>query len=151
QITGAEYFSSPAPLQALGVPVGSEVLAGMRLTLMHRSAERREDELPDVEALKKPEMLFAGCRTVNLPMYFVGPESDAVALYEQMFAHCKTVYFRCLDEFGDPIVLPAPAQCLRQVGFEREDTLFPNDHRVFEGFDLLREFFVFPRKFLGCN
>ena len=43
------------------------------------------------------------------------------------------------------------AQCLRQVGFEREDALFPNDHRVFEGFDLLREFFMFPRKFLGCN
>jgi type VI secretion system protein ImpG len=68
-----------------------------------------------------------------------------------MFAHCKAVYFRCLDEFGDPIVLPAPAQCLQQVGFEREDALFPNDHRVFEGFELLREFFVFPRKFLGCN
>jgi type VI secretion system protein ImpG len=151
QITGAEYFSSPAPLQALGVPVGSEVLAGMRLTLTHRSAERKEDEPPDIEALKKPEMLFAGCRTANLPLYFVGPESDAVALYEQMFAHCPTVYFRCLDEFGDPVVLAAPAQCLRQVGFEREDTLFPNDHRLFEGFDLLREFFVFPRKFLGCN
>jgi type VI secretion system protein ImpG len=68
-----------------------------------------------------------------------------------MFAHCKAVYFRCLDEFGDPVVLPAPAQCLQQVGFEREDGLFQNDHRVFEGFDLLREFFVFPRKFLGCN
>jgi type VI secretion system protein ImpG len=151
EITGAEYFSSPAPLQALGVPVGSEIQAGMRLTLTYRSAERREDEPSDTEALKKPETLFAGCRAVNLPIYFVGPESDAVALYEQMFAHSKTVYFRYLDEFGDPIVLAGPAQCLRQVGFEREDTLFPNDHRVFEGFDLLREFFVFPRKFLGCN
>jgi type VI secretion system protein ImpG len=151
QITSAEYFSSPAPLQALGVPAGSEVLAGMRLTLTHRSAERREDELSDSEALKTPEMLFAGCRTVDMPVYFVGPEADSVALYEQTFAHCKAVYFRCLDEFGDPVVFPAPAQCLQQVGFEREDALFPNDHRVFEGFDLLREFFVFPRKFLGCN
>ena len=44
-----------------------------------------------------------------------------------------------------------PPQCLHQVGFEREDALFPNDNRVFEGFDLLREFFMFPRKFLGCN
>jgi type VI secretion system protein ImpG len=151
QVTGAEYFSLPAPLQALGVPVGREILAGMRLTLTHRSAERREDEPSDAEALKKPELLFAGCRTANLPLYFVGSESDSVALYEQVFAHCKAVYFRCLDEFGDPIVLPAPAQCLQQVGFEREDALFPNDHRVFEGFELLREFFVFPRKFLGCN
>ncbi len=151
QITGAAYFSSPAPLQALGVPVGSEVLAGMRLTLTHRAAPRPDDEPPDHEALKKPEMLFAGCRTIDLPMYFVGSEGDSVALYEQMFAHCKGVYFRCLDEFGDPVVLPAPPQCVQQVGFEREDALFPNDHRVFEGFDLLRELFVFPRKFLGFN
>src|SRR5579883_3339707 len=46
---------------------------------------------------------------------------------------------------------PAPAQCLEQVGFEREDALFPADTRVFEGFDLLREYFAFPRKFLGLN
>jgi type VI secretion system protein ImpG len=151
EIAGAEYFASPAPLQALGAPIGRDVLAGMRLTLTHRSAQRREDEPSDVEARKKPEILFAGCRTSALPIYFVGPEADAVALYEQMFAHCKAVYFRCLDEFGDPMVFPAPAQCLEQVGFEREDALFPNDHRVFEGFDLLREYFVFPRKFLGVN
>jgi type VI secretion system protein ImpG len=151
QITGAEYFAAPAPLQALGVPVGAEVLAGMRVTLTHRSTARSEDEPPDAEALKKPEMLFAGCRTVNLPLYFTGLEADAVALYEQMFAHCRAVYFRCLDEFGDPVVFAAPPQCLQQIGFAREDSLFPGDHRVFEGFDLLREFFVFPRKFLGCD
>ncbi|HMA75464.1 MAG TPA: type VI secretion system baseplate subunit TssF [Xanthobacteraceae bacterium] len=151
QLASAEYFSSPAPLQALGVPVGGNVLAGMRLTLTHRSTERREDEPSDFDALKKPEMLFAGCRTTNLPMYFVGSEADSVALYEQIFAHCKAVYFRCLDEFGDPVVFQAQAECLQQVGFDREDALFPNDNRVFEGFDLLREFFVFPRKFLGCN
>jgi type VI secretion system protein ImpG len=151
ELAGAEYFSSPAPLQALGLSVGSEVLAGMRLTFTHRAAARPEDEPSDADALKKPEMQFAGCRTANLPLYFTGSEADSIALYEQLFAHCAGIYFRCLDEFGDPVVYPAPAQCLHQVGFEREDTLFPNDHRVFEGFDLLREFFVFPRKFLGCN
>jgi type VI secretion system protein ImpG len=151
ELVGAEYFSSPAPLQALGVSVGSEVLAGLRLTLVHRMTERAEDEPTDPETLRKPEMLFAGCRTANLPLYFVGPEGDAVALYEQLFAHCRGIYFRFLDEFGDPVVLPAPAQSLRQVGFEREDALFPNDERVFEGFDLLRDLFVFPRKFLGAD
>src|SRR6202521_4114533 len=151
ELVSAEYFSSPAPLQALGLSVGSEVLAGMRLTSTHRTAARPEDEPSDADALKKPEMQFAGCRTGNLPLYFIGSESDSIALYEQLFAHCKGIYFRCLDAFGDPVVYPAPRQCLHQVGFEREDALFPDDHRVFEGFDLLREFFVFPRKFLGCN
>jgi len=151
ELIGAEYFSSPAPLQALGLSVGNDVLAGMRLTLTHRTVARPEDEPPDAEALKKPEMLFAGCRTSSLPVYFLGSEADAVALYEQIFAHCKGVYFRCLDQFGDPVIYTAPPQSVHQVGFESEDALFPNDHRVFEGFDLLREFFAFPRKFLGCN
>lgn len=151
ELIGAEYFVSPAPLQALGVPIGTDVLAGMRLTLTHRTTLRVEDEPSDAEALKKPEMLFAGCRTAKLPLYFAGPEADAAALYEQIFAHCKGVYFRYLDSFGDPVVLRGPSHPFQQLGFESEDRLFPNDNRVFSGFDLLREYFVFPRKYLGCE
>jgi len=151
EIVGAEYFSSPAPLQALGLSAGHDVLAGLRLTITHRSTARAENEPSDADALKKPELLIAGCRATNLPVNFVGSEADSIALYEQIFAHCKGIYFRHLDDFGDPVIHPAPAQCLQQLGFEPEDALFPGDHRVFEGFDLLREFFVFPRKFLGFD
>ena len=149
ELTGAEYFSSPAGLPALGVPAGGDVLAGLRLTLTHRTTARREDEPTDAEALKTPDMLFAGCRAADLPVHLIGPEADAVALYEQLFGHCRGVWFSWLDSFGDRVTIPASPQTLRQVGFAREDALFPNDHRVFEGFDLLRDFFVFPRKFLG--
>jgi type VI secretion system protein ImpG len=151
ELVGAEYFSSPAGLQALGVPTGSEVLAGLRLTFTHRTTARPEDEPTDAEALKKPDMLFAGCRASDLPVYLTGAEADAVAIYEQLFGHCRSVHFSWLDPFGDRIAQAAPARMLEQVGFGREDALFPNDHRVFEGFDLLRDFFVFPRKFLGFN
>jgi type VI secretion system protein ImpG len=149
ELTAAEYSSSPAQLEALGLKVGADVLAGMRLTFTLRTTARVEDEPSNTEALKKPEMLFSSCRTTRLPLYLIGSEADSVAIYEQLFAHCKGIYFRYLDEFGDPVVLPAPAQCLHQVGFDREDALFPTDSKVFEGFDLLREFFVFARKFLG--
>ena len=151
ELSGAEYFSSPAPLEALGLKAGTEILAGMRLTFTLRTAARLEDEPSDADALKKPEMQFASCRTSNLPLYFVGSESDSIAIYEQLLAHCSGIYFRCLDQFGDPVVVPAPVECLQQVGFGRDEALIPNDYRVFEGFDLLREFFVFPRKFLGCR
>ena len=150
-LVAAEYFSSPGPLQALGVSVGSNVLAGLRLTFTHRATARLEDEPVNSEAFNKPDMTFAGCRTTELALYFVGPEADATALYEQLFAHCHGIYFRCLDSYGDPIVHAAPSQSLRQVGLERGAALFPNDQRIFEGFDLLREYFMFPRKFLGCN
>ena len=151
ELAAADYYSSPAPLQALGVSVGGEVLAGLRLTLAHRSTARLEDEPSEVDAQDKPELLIAGCRTSQLPLYFVGGEADSVALYEQLFAHCRGIYFRHLDRFGDPVVFQAPADCLQQIGFDPDDALFPTDHRVFEGFDLLREYFAFPRKFLGCR
>ncbi|MGZ7033006.1 MAG: type VI secretion system baseplate subunit TssF, partial [Thermoanaerobaculia bacterium] len=151
ELVGAEYYSSPAPMQALGVPVGSEVLAGLRITLAHRSTARPEDEPPEAEARRKPELMIAGCRTSQLPLYFVGAEAESVALYEQLFAHCRGIYYRHLDPFGDPVVTSAPLSCLQQIGFEHDDALFPTDHRVFEGFDLLREYFAFPRKYLGCR
>jgi type VI secretion system protein ImpG len=151
ELAGAEYYSSPAPMQALGVSVGGEVLAGMRITLTHRSTARSEDEPPDADAQKKPELMIAGCRTSQLPLYFTGAEADSVALYEQLFAHCRGIYFRYLDHFGDPVVFKAAPECLQQVGFDADDALYPSDHRVFEGFDLLREYFAFPRKFLGCR
>jgi type VI secretion system protein ImpG len=150
-VVGAEYYTTPGPLQALGVPVGHEVLAGMRLSLTHRMAARREDEIPEAESQKQPMTWFAGCRTTELPIYFVGNEADAVSLYEQIFANRICVYFRFLDEFGDPVVVTAPPDCVEQVGFGDGETLFPNDHRIFRGFDYLREYFMFPRKFLGVK
>src|SRR4051812_25157940 len=150
-LAGAEYFSSPAPLEALGLKAEPEMLAGMRLSLHLRTTAKAEDEPNDREALKKPEMLVSGCKLSTMPIYFVGSESDSVALLEQLFAHCKGVYFRYLDEFGDPVTVALPAGCLQQVGFAPEDALFPRDARVFEGFDLLREYFAFPRKFLGLK
>src|SRR4051812_39142901 len=39
-VVGAEYLTTAAPLQALGLPVGHSTLAGLRLTLTHRVAGR---------------------------------------------------------------------------------------------------------------
>jgi type VI secretion system protein ImpG len=150
-ITGAEYYTMPGSLQALGLSAGHDVLAGLRLTLTHRMAAQREDELSASEGLKDAKTWLAGCRITELPLYFLGAESDAVALYEQLMADCVGVYFRYLDEFGDPVIVPAPPECIEQIGFEDDESLFPFDNRVFRGFDLLREYFMFPRKFLAIK
>jgi type VI secretion system protein ImpG len=150
-VTGAEYFSTASALQALGIPVGGDVIAGLRLSLTHRTAAHLDEELPDAEARTKPETWFAGCRVSELPIYLSGAESDAIALYEQLISNCRGVYFRHLDEFGDPVVTRAPHDCVQQVGFDENESLFPNDNRIFRGSELLREYFVFPRKFLGIN
>jgi type VI secretion system protein ImpG len=148
-VTGAEYFPTPGPLHALGLQSGRDVLAGMRLSLTHRPAARLDDEMSEAESQKDAMSWFAGCRTTELPVFLAGGEADSVALYEQLFADCIGVYFRVTDEFGNPVIVPAEPDCIAQVGFSDDETLFPNDSRIFRGFDLLRELFMFPRKFLG--
>ncbi len=149
EITSAQYFGSPAPLQALGVPVGADVLAGLKISLTHRSATRIEDEPSDAEAAERPDLWFDGCRVNELPVHFLGPEQDAIALYEQIFAGAVAVHFRCLDPFGDPIVVTAGPELIEQIGFRDDEALFPRNERIFSGFEWLREYFIFPRKFLG--
>ena len=150
-LTRAEYITSPAPLQALLPASGVEAAAGLRLQFTVRAAARREDEPKDEEAAKKPEFWANRCRARSLRFHLLGPESDAVALYEQMFARCRGVYFRHLDSFGDPVGIRGQAEMLRQIGFDEDEALIPNDLRLFRGFDILREYLTFPRKFLGFD
>ena len=150
-IAKAEYFTSAAALQALIPGVGVDCAASLRLQLSVRSTARLEDEPDDKEAQTRPELRFSSCRVKSLRFYILGQETDAVALYEQLFAHCRGIYFRVLDAFGDPIVVSGQAEMLRQIGFEDNETLVPNDNRLFRGFDFLREYFAFPRRFLGFD
>ena len=150
-ITAAEYYGAPGPLHALGIAAGPEVVSGLRLTITHRVTAKLEDEPNDKEAALLPPMWWASCAVKELPFYIAGPEADAVAIYEQLFADRVATYLRFLDEFGDPVVIRADGLGLEPVGFGRGEALIPNEGRVFEGFDLLREYFMFPRKFLGAR
>ena len=150
-LTQAEYFPTAAPLQALGVDVGAEVQAGLRMHLTMRTAADPSEEIDDVTALKEPEQLIAGCRMETLPFFITGDEADAITIYENFIGNCTGVYIRSLDEFGNPVrPMPRlPEGSVVQVGFDENECLIPNDNRIFRGFDLLREYFMFPRKFLG--
>ena len=145
----AEYAANPKALQSLMPHNAVECAASLRLRLDVRSAKRREDEPDDSEAKDKPELRVSACRVKTLRFYLDGPERDAEALYEQLFGHCRGLFFRILDDFGDPVVIPGDLDMLRPVGFSAEEALTPNDRRMFRGFDLLRDYFAFPRRFLG--
>lgn len=149
EISAAEYIPAPGSLQALGLRAGPRALAGLRLTLTHRVMADPAQEPAAAEAHRNPASWFAGCRTRALDCHLLGSEGDAVALYEQLFANCIGIHFRHLDEFGDPVVTPGEGCRLAQIGFDEDEALLPVDPRVFRGFELLRELFWFPRKFLG--
>lgn len=150
-LTGAEYFATPGPIQALGVPSGPQVLAGMRLSFTSRVAADPESEIGEEEARGQPDCWASAIRAKELPIHLLGSDAEADALYEQLIAHCRGVWFRYLDEFGNPIIVEGSPDMIGQIGFAEADALLPIDNRVFEGFDLLREFFLFPRKFLGFS
>lgn len=140
-LEAAHYHASAAPLQALGLETAPGTAAGLRLTFRRRTMKLEDD---------KPGAADPGA-PVNelpidvLPVHLVGSSVDTTALYEQLFAHCSRITFRYLDAFGDPRFVAAPPDMLRQIGFEENEPLFGHDDRVFTGFALLRDFFVFPR------
>ena len=149
EITHAAFLPTPAALQALGLESGPEIMAGVQISLRRRTAARLEDEPSDEQARLKPDILIAKCRTSELPVQLICNEQDAVRIYEILFGHCRGIYFRYLDEFGDPVFVRAPDECLQQVGMTPQEQLLPHEKRVFRGFDLLYELFLLPQKFLG--
>ncbi len=144
-LEAAQYFAAPAPLQALGLEIASGTAAGLRLSFRHRTAKLTDDK-PGVIPQGDPVNELA---IDTLPIHLVGTEVDSVALYEQIFAHCKRVTIRYLDAFGDPRFIATPADLLDQIGFDEGESLFGQHERVFKGFSLLRDFFTFPQKFIG--
>lgn len=145
----AEYLPSVAPLQALGLNTGPEVAAGLRLSLRLRTAVKAEDEPTEEGVPLDPMARVAGCALDALPVHLLGAESDAILLYEQLFSHLAGVHVRYLDEFGDPQFVALPNDAVSQIGFEENDSILPYDARLFRGFRLLQEYFIFPRKFMG--
>ncbi len=148
-LAGAEFLPSPASLQGLGVDADSTAQSGMKFSVLRRTALRLEDEPTEKQSAKKPEGWISKCRTDDLTFHIVCQEADAVRAYEMIFANTQSIYIRYLNSFGDPFVASLPLGCLQQIGFGEDEALFPPEKRVFGGFDLLREYFVFPAKFLG--
>lgn len=147
-VVGGQYLPGAGQLQALGAQVSPDTRAGLRITLTHRSQANVEDEPAATDVQDADELMFAGCRTRELPIYLLGSEPDAIALYEQLFAQLTSVYARFLDKNGDPVVVDM-GKCIVPLGLDDDEMLLPRDLRVFRGFHYLQEYFLFPRKFLG--
>lgn len=148
-IIRADYLPALGNLQALRLNVGADVAAGLRLTLRLRTTARAEDEPAEGTISDDPMLQITGCMLDQLQVHFVGPEAEAVSIYEQMFAHLNGIYLRHSDSFGDPQFISLPVSSVEQIGFQEDETILPYDHRVFQGFTHIQDYFTFPRKFMG--
>ncbi|WP_159731257.1 type VI secretion system baseplate subunit TssF [Methylosinus sp. Ce-a6] len=148
-IKSAEYYTSAAALQPLKINLRRETIAGMRITLVVATTSDPSDDAREKTAPRQPWSLFSDNKATELPIYLAGAEAHANQIYEQIFGHCTSVWFRYLDANNDATVIEAPKTCLRQLGMEESESLLPKDDRIFRGFDLVHEYFMFSRKFLG--
>lgn len=153
ELTGAKYLSSAAQISGMGAEMAEDrrARAGLALTFTHRMSEDLEMEVSADEALKKPEYQVAGCRIDTLPIRFTGALDLAAKIYEQIFGHTIALYIRTEDSYGQVTLQRLPVNGIEQLGFDEEDALLHNSKRLFTGFDYLRDYFNFPRSFLGMR
>jgi len=139
RISGARFVAGAATFQSMGLEVEPETVGGLHLTFMRPSPT-------DPDSADGP---MSEVKVDRLPVYLAGDMADAIAIYEHMLANVARLTLRYLDARGDPVFLRLDPAMIEQLGFDEDEALFPEDTRVFRGFSLLREFFIFPQKFLG--
>ena len=118
------------------MPVGPDVLAGLKLSLTHRTAPRIEDEIAGRRAPRlRRRGSPAAARSSSRSIWSAG-------------GRCRRALRAALRALHRR-VLPLPRRFRRpghrsgarrtawsQIGFDDDDALLPNDNRIFRGFDL---------------
>lgn len=130
--TAVTYHDRPAVLGSLGQDPLEKTRAGLQIGFRQMTGA-------PVAELKLDE----------LTLHLTGSLPHAVALYEQIHCDNLRMQIRYLSPQGDPVFVRLNPDQLHQIGFSADENLFRIDRRLFEGFALLRDAFVFPRKFLG--
>lgn len=112
------------------------------------------DRSSDSPAMLRLELRSGGAVPISklkldrLRFFLSGDDLTVRTLYELIFNHVTQVVFRAGNGPTDPAPIVQSADCLRMVGFERDEGLLPYNPRSFLGYRLLTEYFTFPNKFL---
>jgi type VI secretion system protein ImpG len=138
-ITEVRYLSRSGQVGAVVGEPARGTQAGMLIDIARVGVTGATDDSENITALTADALQF----------HLAAPMDEAVALYEQIFCDRVKVTLRWQNSLGDDVYQTLPPHLVEQVGFGRKERLFPHDDRLFEGFALLREVFVYPRKFLG--
>jgi len=130
QILEAEYFSYAGAARALELPPVADAKAGLRLRLGTTG-----------------RMNFERTSLDRLVIYLRGSDQRPMHLYEQLHGNAVAVVAK-------PARKPAPwreiidRSEIRRVGFDDDQALLPYDHRSFQGYRLLHEYFALPARFM---
>ncbi len=146
ELRDAKYHPTAAAVQNFGVNIDVQGVAALVLSLTCRHA-------PDVslETTQTGKGLLSKLAIKQLPIHLVGSQAQALRLYEQIMSRCVKVYVRSPNEFGDAVLYELPQACINPLGLGEDESIFPFDTRLFQGFERIRDYFLFPRVFLGFS
>lgn len=127
RVTGASLVSVAAA-QATGAPPEASSVVRIQLETV--------GNLP-LTAFKIPSLRF-----------FLSGDGTAIhLLYELLFVHAVRIQLRSRAPKAATELVTLSADCIRPVGFEKDEGLLPYSDRSFLGYRLLQEYFHFPQKF----
>ncbi len=118
------------PLVAPPNPRASGAVASLRLTL----------------TCLNPEMTFTELGPDRLRVFLRGQPQQVYPLYELIMNN--TVSVALADSASDSEAVILGPDCIKPVGFDREEGMLSYPARSFVGYRLLTEYFTFPEKFL---
>ncbi|RWG26349.1 type VI secretion system baseplate subunit TssF [Mesorhizobium sp.] len=126
-ITSVSYFQDRSALAAAGIgPVaGARGEAALRVALA-RTGKGKLSEL----SLDRLDLYFAG-------------RTKAPLLFDAIFGACSAVGARAEGKTNPLSALPEP----EMVGIRDDEALMPRTRPTFEGYRLLREYFMIPERF----
>lgn len=109
---------------------------------------------PEAVALLRVELrALAGVGLSTFPLkslrfYLDGNGPEPYALHELLLNHACKVVVRGTSPDGSSRSITLPPDCIKPVGFGRDEGLYPFPGHAFLGYRLLLEYFAFPEKFL---
>ncbi|MEI9430421.1 type VI secretion system baseplate subunit TssF [Mesorhizobium sp. Cs1299R1N3] len=126
-ITAVSYFQDRSALAAAGIAPIGEVRgeAALRVSLARTGKGKLSDLSLD-----------------RLDLYFAG-RAKAPVLFDAIFGACSAVGARAQGKTKPLSMLPEPDM----VGIRDDEALMPRTRPTFEGYRLLREYFMIPERF----
>jgi type VI secretion system protein ImpG len=94
-----------------------------------------------------PDVTFNALELESLRFYLDGEDNLVSTLYELLCNSCQGVLVRPLG--GEPAAGMATwtPDAIRAVGFDEDETLLPLPRRSFVGYQILQDYFAFPKKY----
>lgn len=140
-------FSTAYDTELLPIKVTSASLMGIPFTTPGSSDVRGAGGVLKISLETfNEEILFSDLNFEKIRFYLKGQPQHINPLYELLFNNCKNVVASLSETDNKPIFMGK--NCIKSVGFDKDDNILPYPESSFIGYRLLTEYFVFPEKFM---